>query len=230
MAETLPDDPRPVLLERMLFFSDAVFAIVLTLLALDLRFPTGLDDAHIFEGLGAVGAEMNALVMSFALVSVFWLAHLLATRALAQFDWIVAVANLVFLFTITLTPFVTDLAVRYGNQGVAWRLYCAVIVAISLAQIALIVASHRDELRIVRAEHHGRMWLRVFRASSPGVAFAIGLALSFAGLHLLSSLCWIVVPVLLLLLRWIVPERSAAPQPHAAPVEDAVDASAPAPR
>jgi uncharacterized membrane protein len=38
------------LLERMLYFSDAVFAIVLTLLVLDLLLPAGVTDESLFRG------------------------------------------------------------------------------------------------------------------------------------------------------------------------------------
>jgi hypothetical protein len=72
---------------------------------------------------------------------------------------------------------------------------------ISLAQCALIAVSHRDELSILHADHHGRLWLRLARSATPGVAFGIGYALSVAGLHGPSSLCWLLVPVLMLAAR-----------------------------
>jgi len=48
------DRPEPGtgrLLERMLFFSDSVFAIVLTLLVLDLRMPPGVTDETLIQGI-----------------------------------------------------------------------------------------------------------------------------------------------------------------------------------
>jgi len=198
-------DPQRLLLTRLLLFSDAVFAIVLTLLALDLRMPSGFDDAHLYQGLVAMKGELTAFTISFALVGVFWISHLTLLRALARFDWGVAIANLVFLFTVTVTPFTTTLVGDDGTLGNGWRLYCASIIAISLAQVALVFVSHRDEPRLLLDAHYGRLWVRVLRACAPGIAFAIGLVLSLVGLHLLASLCWVLTPLPLLAGRWLEP-------------------------
>jgi uncharacterized membrane protein len=203
-------------MERLLFLSDAVFAIVMTLLALDLHAPSGRNDADLVAGLHAMSSDLRTFAITFALVGVFWMAHAVALRALAQFDWVVAAVNLVFLFTITLTPFASSLVGRFGDQGDAWRLYCLEFMAISVAQIALLVVSHRDEPRILREEHHGRLWFRVARASTPGVAFAIGLGLSLAGYPRPASFCWVLTPPLMLLLRWIGSDRRSLPQANPA--------------
>jgi uncharacterized membrane protein len=82
------------LLERMLFFSDAVFAIVLTLLVLDLRLPAGITDANLLRGVLAMAPKLVAFATTFALVSVFWIAHVTLTRRLLEFDWAAAWVNL----------------------------------------------------------------------------------------------------------------------------------------
>jgi uncharacterized membrane protein len=198
---------RPLLMERMLNFSDGVFAIVLTLLALDLRLPPGVDDAHLATAALRIAGSLGAFALTFGLVGVFWLVHLSTMRALVRFDWVVAAVNVVFLFTVTLTPFATALVGRFGAQGLAWRFYCVTIVLISLALCALIAASHRDEASILHAEHHGRFWYRLWRSATPGVAFAIGYGLSVAGLRQLSSLCWLLVPPLMIAVRLAFHER-----------------------
>ena len=199
---------RPLLMERMLCFSDGVFAIVLTLLALDLRLPPGADDAHLQAAALRIAGPLTAFVLSFAIVGIFWLVHLSTMRALVKFDWVVAAVNVVFLFTITLTPFATALVGKFGTQGVAWRFYCLTILLISIALCALIAVSHRDEATMLHPDHHGRFWYRLSRCATPGVAFAIGLVLSMAGYARLSSLCWLLVPVLMLLVRLAFHERS----------------------
>lgn len=191
----------------MLNFSDGVFAIVLTLLALDLRLPPGASDAHLQTAALQVSGSLTAFALSFAIVGVFWLVHLSTMRALVRFDWIVAGVNVVFLFTITLTPFATALVGKFGTQGVAWRFYCLTVVLISLALCALIAVSHRDEPGILHEDHHGRFWYRLSRCATPGIAFAIGLALSFAGQRGLSSLCWVLVPPMMIGVRLAFHER-----------------------
>jgi uncharacterized membrane protein len=227
VAETLDVEDtaaRRVLLERMLFFSDAVFAIVLTLLALSLSLPAVVDDAHLLTALYLIRGQLIAFALSFSIVGVFWVAHLTMMRALARFDWVLAGVNLVFLFTITTTPFASSLVGRFGVAGNAWRLYCLTIVAISLAQAALLIVSHRDEGRLVYEEHRSRLWFRLARAVSPGVAFAIGLALSLAGRVVPASLCWVLIPVLMLTAGQIERSWPKPSKPPAQPPSEAAEA------
>jgi hypothetical protein len=85
------------LLHRMMSLSDGVFAIVLTLLVLDLRLPPGFSDATLFSGLIAITPKLVAFLTSFAIVGVFWAAHASVMRRLLAFDWPTAWVNLVFL-------------------------------------------------------------------------------------------------------------------------------------
>jgi len=188
-------------MERMLNFSDGVFAIVLTLLALDLRLPAGVDDAHLAVAAMQIAGPLTAFVLSFAIVGVFWLVHLSTLRALVRFDWVVAAVNVVFLFTITLTPFASALVGRFGTQGIAWRFYCLTIILISVAQCTLIVVSHRDEPGMIHPDHHGRFRYRLARSATPAVAFGVGMGLSLAGLAQPASLCWLLLPVLMVAVR-----------------------------
>src|SRR5205809_1973061 len=83
------------MLHRALFFTDAVFAIVLTLLVLDLKPPLGVTATR---GLTEMAGHLASFALSFTIISIFWLAHMNTTRRLIHFDWPVAIANLVFLF------------------------------------------------------------------------------------------------------------------------------------
>ncbi len=80
------------------------------------------------SALEAIGGSVTAFAVSFALVGVFWLGHLATLRALATFDWTVAAVNVVFLFTVTLTPIAAALVGRFGgmHRGERWRFYSRV--------------------------------------------------------------------------------------------------------
>jgi uncharacterized membrane protein len=60
--------------DRILFFSDAVFAIAITLLIVDLRVP---DVAHLQSGrqLRHAIPQIGGFAYSFAAIGLFWLAH-----------------------------------------------------------------------------------------------------------------------------------------------------------
>ena len=195
------------MISRMLFFSDAVFAIVLTLMVLELRPPAAETDAELVEAIIGLAPKFVAFFASFALVSVFWAGHMAITRKISAFDWPAAWLNLVFLFTIAVMPFVSGLLGERGVFGVAWQSYCIVLIAASLAQTAFLLALTRGNGRFVTAvSGRDRIW-RTVRALSPGIAFAVGLVLSLHGQHRLSQFCWVLIPVILVVARLFVGPR-----------------------
>jgi uncharacterized membrane protein len=193
------------LLSRLLFFSDAVFAIVLTLLVLELRPPEGSTDAELMEGLGHLLPHMIAFTTSFALVSVFWLAHMSIMRTARAFSWTVAAFNLVFLFTISLMPFVSAVLGETKRLALAWEIYCIALMTASAAQTALLIAVTSTSADIGAREFS----YRVLRALSPGLAFGVGLALTIAGY--LDYAFWspALIPVIFLLSKLLLGPRKA---------------------
>ena len=207
--------PDARMVDRMLFFSDAVFAIVLTLLVLELRVPIVEGDAALAEALRGLTAKFVAFAASFALVSVFWAAHMTITRRLVAFDWPVAWLNLIFLFTIAVMPFVSALIGEYGTFGLAWRIYCATLVAASLAQSLLVLALTGDGGKLVGGITGREIAWRLSRALSPGIAFGIGLWLSYNGEPRLSALCWIIIPIVMIFARLILSPGGGGKTPDA---------------
>src|SRR4051812_6059773 len=66
---------RPLSAERMIFFSDAVVAIAMTLLALELPVPSGHRNDEVLRQLREGGEEYIAFLISFAVVGVQWFSH-----------------------------------------------------------------------------------------------------------------------------------------------------------
>lgn len=63
-------------LERLIFFSDAVFAIAITLLALEIRLPAlpeAVSDAQLRDALLALAPKYVSYVISFMVIGIFWL-------------------------------------------------------------------------------------------------------------------------------------------------------------
>jgi uncharacterized membrane protein len=66
-------------LERIIFFSDAVFAIIITIMVLDIRLPEGLRHANaaiVKHAFIQLLPKVFAYGVSFFLVSKFWRSHL----------------------------------------------------------------------------------------------------------------------------------------------------------
>jgi uncharacterized membrane protein len=100
---------------RVEAFSDAVLAIVLTLLVLELRPPTPLTTSEdqlwltIQEALPAIGAW----ALSFIFVLTFWIAHHYLFEQLAKVDRGMLWINGMFLMFISFTPFPTAILAAY---------------------------------------------------------------------------------------------------------------------
>ena len=203
------------MLHRMLFFTDAVFAIVLTLLVLELTPPVGIDAAALGRGLRDVSGHLAAFGMSFWLIGVFWWAHMNTTRNLIHFDWLTAVANLVFLFPVCLIPYVSAWLVGGLGTAVTWGAYCQVLVAVSLANVLLVFVQSRG--RLLAGVDSGRARLyRAARAATPGLAFALGLVALRFGRVVLAQYCWVLIPLVLTVLRFTLqPPEERAPKPSA---------------
>ena len=60
--------------DRLIMLSDGVFAIAITLLALDIRAPAGWHGS--LEGCSpSMAPELSAFVLSFLVISLYWLLH-----------------------------------------------------------------------------------------------------------------------------------------------------------
>lgn len=103
--------PRFVPLDRMVAFSDGVFAVVITLLVLGIEIPS----SSVLTGPGLAVAREKLLhqlliyFVTFWLVGMYWSQQSLFTSGLKQIDRGTFVLNLLLLLPITLLPFVTQL-------------------------------------------------------------------------------------------------------------------------
>jgi uncharacterized membrane protein len=122
-------------LDRLIFFSDGVFAIAITLLALDLRLPPHegpMTSAALAHALVGTLPRLLTFFISFQVVGVYWLAHHRGFSMIQGFDRTLALLNLLFLMTIVFLPFPTTMLGEYGNLTTAAVFYGASLVAASL--------------------------------------------------------------------------------------------------
>jgi uncharacterized membrane protein len=108
--------------QRLEAFSDGVYAIVITLLILDVRIP---DVAP-----GALGAalihmlpQLSTYVLSFFVVGLYWVAHHRVSHQVKQIDGTFIWLNMVWLLFVSVMPFPTSLLGRYPLQFVPIAVY-----------------------------------------------------------------------------------------------------------
>lgn len=103
---------------RLEAFSDGVFAIVNTLLVLELHVPA--PGAHsLASELGALWPTYAAFLASFLVVGICWLNHHAVIGLLSTTTHGLQVANLVLLLTVTVLPFPTAVLGSYARGGTA---------------------------------------------------------------------------------------------------------------
>jgi uncharacterized membrane protein len=125
-------------LDRIIFFSDAVFAIVMTLLILDISVPDIPQDAATAELPARVldlWPQFFSYALSFLVIGTYWMAHHGTFRYFRTYDRMLMWLNLLFLLSISFVPFPTALLGEYGEQQFAVVLY-----ALSLALPRLLLA------------------------------------------------------------------------------------------
>lgn len=199
--------PDARMVDRMLFFSDAVFAIVLTIMVLEMHAPVIGDAATseaIWHHVGEMWHIIFAYLISFALVGMWWSVHMRVTRSLHQFDWLTAVFNLVFLLTVSLTPFAASVLGEAIGAGAAWQIYWGVNAASSLSLTLLFIVVSRDHGRLLGGTMTGRERLaRIVQSIGPGLGFSVGVYLAGIGEVGLSRWCWVVIPPVMAIARVI---------------------------
>jgi len=124
MAEARTDHP----LERMVFFSDAVFAIAITLLVIELRpphLPHGASDMAHWRALALIVPSFIGYAISFWVIGAFWMGHHRVFALAAHYHPRILAWNMGLLWTIGFMPFVTAyMSLNMGEQ-VPTTLYCS---------------------------------------------------------------------------------------------------------
>jgi len=110
-------------LDRIVFFSDAVFAIAMTLLGVELRVPilragltTRQENEQLWHVLRGMGNEFYAFALSFFVLGLYWMAHHRKFRLIRRYDDRLLWTNLVFLFVVAFLPFPTAVLGHYGDE------------------------------------------------------------------------------------------------------------------
>jgi uncharacterized membrane protein len=97
-------------------FSDAVFAIIITLLVLDLIPPEG-EPGHMLPDLLAQWPAYLAYVASYLVIGVVWTNHRAVFHHIRRMDWGLDWVNLGVLFATGLLPFLTAMVARAMGTG-----------------------------------------------------------------------------------------------------------------
>ena len=132
--------------DRVIFFSDAVFAIAITLLAVNLRVPKGANVGSAHELHQAIPA-ISGFAISFLVIAFFWFGHHGVFRFVVALDRRLIALNLAFLGVIAFLPYPTDvLSASSTSAAVIFYAACCALAGLLQAAIWLYATRPAAEL------------------------------------------------------------------------------------
>jgi uncharacterized membrane protein len=140
--ETRKEIHQEFQVERMILFSDAVFAIVITLMAIEMHIPDRPDryTGELFlQAVIHLIPVIIAYVATFMFIGVIWYQHLKLFSAVKAFDRGLVVRNLLLLFFIGLFPFSASIIAKVNTAETMapMLIYFSIILSCMLAQVNL---------------------------------------------------------------------------------------------
>jgi len=180
-------------LERLLFFSDAVFAIAITLLVIEIKLPAlpHAADDDLARALLSLAPRFTGFVISFLLIAQTWIEHHKMGRQLAAYDVGLLWTNALLLLFVAFLPFATAVMSEYPNLRVAVALYAFTFAGLGLAKLGFwrhavrkrLVDPDASEARSISR----RVWATPLTATAVGVAAVAGVPHAYAGFVLIPA-------------------------------------------
>lgn len=123
-------------LERLTFFSDAVFAIAITLLIIEVHVPhlEARDDGAYLQALLALQPSFLGFVLSFLVVGALWIAHHRVFGMLRDYSPSILWPNMLSLMVVAFMPFATALMSSNPGARVPEVFYAATLLVAGLLQ------------------------------------------------------------------------------------------------
>jgi uncharacterized membrane protein len=174
--------------ERLVFFSDAVFAIAITLLVLDLRAPAGPLDDHAWQ---EIFPKVLGFGISFFVIGIYWIAHHELFGGLEREDGPLKVANLAFLASIVFLPFPTSVIAGRVNSTGSVVFYALSVASVGFLLVILTLVARRPAL-MREGETHGRTLGLVIRSLSAPMVFIASTLVAIWRPNL-AALLWLAV-------------------------------------
>jgi len=194
--------------DRLCALTDGVYAIVLTLLVLDLKIPDtpGLSEAKIIDDLVRQIPNFFSYVISFFVVATLWIKHHMVIKPLKECNTSALGLNLVHLLFMTLTPYTASLFGHYKEDPIVVLLFSG---SIGLAAFSLhilhwyVVAKPEWYGENAPEEWKHPNWLLAYPAS---IIALISMSLAFISVTS-AILVWVLFPISLVLYTFLAMEK-----------------------
>ena len=186
--------------ERVVFFSDAVFAIVITLLVLELKVPhlTEHTESSLRHALLELFPRVVGFVVSFLIIGLMWIEHHRIFRYIEDYDGGLLWRNLLLLLCVSFVPFPTALFSENFWSRTAFILYTASFGGVATAK--LLIWRHAAKANLLKKDVSPALERRIARRSlAVPIACAVAIGLAFISIFI-APLAFMLIPVLARLL------------------------------
>ncbi|HVA51949.1 MAG TPA: TMEM175 family protein [Acidimicrobiales bacterium] len=192
-----PKDSAVMDAHRLEAFSDSVMAVIITIMAFNLKTPITAN----WHGLEGRLPSLLVYILSFSSIGIYWNNHHHLLRATKRISSAVMWANLHLLFWLSLIPFATSWVGTKHGDWLPASIYGVVTLGAALAYFVLVRS-------ILRANPDDHSIANAVGTDVKGMAsmamYVIGVGLAYLSPYL-SYACYAVVSVM-----WFVPERRFA--------------------
>lgn len=185
--------------DRLAFFTDAVYAIAMTLLVLEVKITPILrnadDPSVLWSRLGDLVPQLVAFAVAFILLGRYWMAHHSFFASLRAFDRRLMGLNLIYLAFVAVLPFPSSLVGEYEQNPLSVIVFAVTLSSISGMETVLFAHAHRADLLSTRLDRAAFRWEAV-ASLQPVAVFLVTIPLAFVSTTL-TLLSWAAVAPLL---------------------------------
>jgi uncharacterized membrane protein len=187
-------DPNHLGMERLVFFSDAVFAIAITILVLEIRLPAGTEasnDIELFHTLVGLWHQYLAYVISFFVIGNYWISHHRKFLLIRRFDILLLLLNLLLLMVIAFIPFPTAVISENGNRTAT--IFYALVMSLAGLMVAAIWwhASSNNHLVDPHLDRQ-RLWRETAAPLATVAVFLLSIVIAFFD-ETVAKLFWVLI-------------------------------------
>lgn len=184
---------------RLLTFTDGVFAIIITILVLDIKVPDLGSGQSLGDSLAEMRPTFTAFVISFLLVGMYWTEHRATFNQVRYIDHNAIWLNLLFLLPVSLVPFAASAVGEYSEEPTALHIYGVVLIAATLLRLALnSYLVHHPGLMWDTSTRRSR-WLTQATTTAPLLIYVVAMVLA-SSMPTVSLLLYFSIPVFYFLL------------------------------
>lgn len=221
-------DRKDFQIDRIILFSDAVFAIAITLLVIEIKAPfiqPGDSDAESLRQLGHLVSKFVGFIISFFVVAIFWRSHHRLFGFVNQYSSKLIKVNFMVLFCIVLMPFSSAYYSENFNRSVPFYFYTGNIFLCGLFNYFLFRVIFNPKNQLI-SHWPDRLFIQKFKVRSmiPPFVFASAIMVNTFSPTLARYWYFIAIP-LTILTKWYFNRKYHEPvrktnKPAAKPVEE----------